>query len=575
MIVHYQEATRVWIYDDGSSHTGHLIELLPETERKPLELSEMLAGQAPISLEVKALAAAPDLLHKIKIDLDRFIVGEDENKLHLFLICLSSATAKPSGAIITGEASSGKSTLLHAVTQYFANVDYFTRVTPASIDRLPGDLAGRILVVEELRGAEAAQPSIRVAISEGRLRLLTTDLDDKGRRTTRVIERKGTPVFITTTTATAIDHETQARLDLISMDESEAQTKLVLGYEADQYSNSKPKAEPDAAIGNLLRSLQPFDVLVPFADIMAMQFPTDTLSARRDFRKLLQIMSTATFLHQHQRLLVKKRDDPIRGWLVATPMDLRYALVIAGASLRQSLMGLPSRVLALLQYFQEGIYCTSRMMAGKAGISQRTARRWQQNLVRAGYLSVDETQKEHQFYLVEKARQALSLELPESVREWNPEKLHSWLTEEGYRILREAPDHPYIDPLTGLSEPPSSPQRPLTACQSEPENAALDGQAEYYAARPHETVNLSSDSYADSGQEDGGRETPESEGDDSDRERALAKLRSMKGPMSWDYALSQAVKATGDRIKAEGYLKRFQADGRFVQDPDGYWTLTR
>ena len=99
--VHYQEATRIWIYDDGSSHTGHLIELLPETERKPLELSEMLAGQAPISLEVKALAAAPDLLHKIKIDLDRFIVGEDENKLHLFLICLSSATSKPSGAIIT------------------------------------------------------------------------------------------------------------------------------------------------------------------------------------------------------------------------------------------------------------------------------------------------------------------------------------------------------------------------------------------------------------------------------------------------------------------------------------------
>jgi hypothetical protein len=30
-IVHYQEATRTWIYDDGSSHTGHTIEKLPET----------------------------------------------------------------------------------------------------------------------------------------------------------------------------------------------------------------------------------------------------------------------------------------------------------------------------------------------------------------------------------------------------------------------------------------------------------------------------------------------------------------------------------------------------------------
>jgi hypothetical protein len=159
-VVHYQELTRAWIYDDGSFHTGHKIQLLPDMERKPLELHEMLAGHDRISPEVKALATAPDLLFKIKIDLDRFIVGEDENKLHLFLICLSCATSRPLGAIITGEASSGKPTLLHGVTQYFSNVDYFTRITPASIDRLPKALTGRILVVEELRGAEAAQSSI-------------------------------------------------------------------------------------------------------------------------------------------------------------------------------------------------------------------------------------------------------------------------------------------------------------------------------------------------------------------------------------------------------------------------------
>lgn len=515
--LHYLEAARVWVYDDGSSHTGHTIQLLLGMERKPLELYEMLAGHDRISPEVKALATAPDLIFKIKTDLDRFVVGEDENKLHLFVICLSAVTSRPSGAIITGEASSGKSTLLHAVAQYFANVDYFTRVTPASIDRLPGDLVGRILVVEELRGAEAAQPSIRVAISEGRLRLLTTEHNDKIGTTTRVIERKGTPVFITTTTATAIDHETQARLDIISMDESEKQTKLILGYEADQYRNSKSKPEPDATIGKLLGSLQPFDVLVPFADSLALHFPTDTLSARRDFRKLLQITSMVAFLYQHQRLLVKKCDDPIRGWIVATPMDLQYALAIAGASLHQSLMGLPSRVLALLQYFSEETFHTSRTIGDKTGISQRTARRWLQSLVRGGYLSVDETQKERQFYLVDRPRQALSLELPESVREWNPEKLRSWLNEEGYKTLRQAPEVQYVDPMSGFAESLPLGQRPLTPCHSMPENTVFQGQTAFHADRPPATVGLSSGSSPESGQ---GRKEQDASNREGDMGRA-------------------------------------------------------
>jgi hypothetical protein len=65
------------------------------------------------------------------------------------------------------------------------------------------------------------------------------------------------------------------------------------------------------------------------------------------------------------------------------------------------------------------------------------------------------------------------------------------------------------------------------------------------------------------------------EDEDSDDGLVLNALRKVSGSMSWDYALSRAMKATGDRTKAEGYLKRFQADGRFVQDPDGYWRLLR
>ncbi|GEM_PF-1591572 len=59
------------------------------------------------------------------------------------------------------------------------------------------------------------------------------------------------------------------------------------------------------------------------------------------------------------------------------------------------------------------------------------------------------------------------------------------------------------------------------------------------------------------------------------RDLVLGRLRTVKGPMSWDYAVEQAMKVTGDRTKAEGYLKRFQDEGLLAKDPDGYWRLTK
>jgi len=61
----------------------------------------------------------------------------------------------------------------------------------------------------------------------------------------------------------------------------------------------------------------------------------------------------------------------------------------------------------------------------------------------------------------------------------------------------------------------------------------------------------------------------------SDMERALAKLRTINGPFSRDYALEQVCKVTKDRSKAEAYLKHFQENGMILRDPEGYWRLSR
>lgn len=414
----------------------------------PAGSQELLERAAP---KVRELALSQDLLRRIKEDLDHLIVGEDENKLLLFMVCASSCSSRPLGAIITGSSSSGKSTLLNRVLKYFSNVDYYTRVTGASLDRLERDMRGRILVVEELGGVAAAQPTLRVWISEGQLKLLTTEVDERGRITTREIATKGTPAFLTTTTDYAIDEETQNRLLILSMDESPEQTKRIQLFQAKAFSDPGFRLEPDPTIKGFLETLLPWEVVVPFAEDLARSFPSDTVRARRDLWKLLQITEVSAFLHQHQRCLIQDPTNKLKIGILADPVDLQYALDIAGPSLNQSLMGLQRRAMAALQAFQKVEFHTSRSLGSAIGLSQNRARELATALVGAGYLEVDESGREHHYYLT-KARTPGGLGALSSIgEEWPRERALIWLRDQGLEILRQALEPVYMNPLGAFS----------------------------------------------------------------------------------------------------------------------------
>jgi len=516
-----------------------------------------------VKAEGLALARDPALLYRIKLELDEKIFHENPAKLLLFIACTSSMTKRPLSAIITSESAAGKSTLLHAVIVYFPNVEYFTRITPASVDRMGNDLTGRILVVEEMRGADAAQGTLRVAISEGKLRLLTTERDEKGKIVIREIETEGTPVFLTTTTSTVIDWETQTRLLVISLDESTEQTKGVMEYEAQEFEDVAPAKEERSKLSSFLATLQPDDVLIPFASQLVDCFPSKKLSARRDFKKLLHLIAIITFLHQHQRLRVRKRKQPLQYRLVATPLDLRYAIQIAGESLRQNVAGLPARVLSLLQYFKEGEPQTTRSIAHAGRISQRTARRWLgEDLVQAGFLTVDETGKEHLYYLAEQEGNGFSLRIPSEVLFWDDKETKDWLNRQQFDVLSDPGVPTFVDPFTGDLLQPLSQE--LAAYQTEQGIPISHGQAAEIAVRPQVAADLGLNAHAANGQND---EEPEQQ---TDMNRILMKLHTLK-IFSWDYAIETAMKATDERSKAESYLERLRDSGQIIQDPDGNW----
>lgn len=402
---------------------------------------------------IKEVLLNPDILHRFKKSLDIYVTGEDKSKTLLFLICCTSFMQKKLGAIITGTSSAGKSHLLNSVLKFFFNVEDYTRITRASPDRMNQSFDNRILKVEELRGSEAAQSSLRVLISEGKLRLLTTTRED-GDIKTEVIETIGVPVFVTTTTSISPDVELMNRLFNISIDETKNQTKKVLEFEAEEFMDtSSEEADVPEVLKKTLEFLAttPFNnVLIPYALDLAKAFPSDNLKARRDFKKLLNLIASVAWLYQFQRTIVYK--EKIIQLIVAEPVDFYMTWRIVDQSLKETLMNVQRRGLEVLELFKdmraEGL--TSRQVAHKTGRSQNRVREILNGLVESGYLVKDTSQKEHLF------RPKENLDVEGTIKDFEPsltcETLKEWLKHRNMITRRHEKIHSeFVDPLTGVS----------------------------------------------------------------------------------------------------------------------------
>jgi len=412
-----------------------------------------------VSSEVKEILLDPAILYRYKQALDQSITGEDKNKLLLFLIALTSYMQKVLGAIIMGESSAGKSHLMNSVLKFFSNVEEYTRITQTSPDRMAKNFTNKILKVEELRGTEKAQSSLRVWISEGKLRLLTTTIGEDGKTTTEVIETYGVPCFITSSTTVRPDEELLNRLFLISIDETEAQTKNVLEYEAQEFMDPdfEKRAEPPEELIKTLEFIAttPFnEVLIPYADQLARAFPTKSVKARRDFKKLLFIIGSVAFLHQMQRPIVYKAK--IRQYIVALPIDFLIAWEIAAEGMKETLMNLQKRSIEVLELFKDPHVesLTSRQVAQKTRLSQNRAREILNGLVDFGYLVKDRSKKEHAFSL----RKNIDVDgtisdFETSCFSFDEKKFEEWLIEKNLKTRYKVWAASWVNPTTGEKLP--------------------------------------------------------------------------------------------------------------------------
>lgn len=112
-----------------------------------------------------------------------------------------------------------------------------------------------------------------------------------------------------------------SRVFLMAVDESTTQTRRIIAYQdskAAGTTDTRKEEDSKAFIRNLVRSLEPLEVINPYAG--RLQLPADAHKIRRLHDLFLNFVKLVTLLHQYQR------DKDIQGRLIATVSDVEQAV---------------------------------------------------------------------------------------------------------------------------------------------------------------------------------------------------------------------------------------------------------
>ena len=203
------------------------------------------------------------------------------------------------------------------------------------------------------------------------------------------IEIKGKPVLLLTSAFPNPSQELLRRFPILSLTETTAQTKKILGFHGARESTAKKKKH-NQKLRLALDYLEEFSVIVPFAEAVASLF-SDSLPARTYFTRLIDYMKASAVLHQRTR---KKKQEDEDVFLIAEQQD--YELGVAcflSTCLTSMLVPLTGQQRQLVQFFSEDgaasfSFSELREKQAFAAIPERTLRRQLEKMVSMGIIEV-------------------------------------------------------------------------------------------------------------------------------------------------------------------------------------------
>lgn len=252
------------------------------------------------------------------------IVGEETNRILLFLIASSYKMPDTLHALIQGSSGSGKTRLLKVISDLMPpeDVKRYTRVTDNSFyNQDEYFFVNKLVCFEDLDGLkEDAQLAVR-ELQSNEILISSTSIKDKNGQISggeRVV--RGPIASLSCTTKGEVYEDNVSRSFLIAVDESRKQTLRIIQYQNDSSAGLISREEQHktrAFVQNCIRLLKPYPVINPYAN--KIQLPAEAHKIRR-LNELYQcFVRQITLLNQYQRKTDKQ------GRLITDKADLQTA----------------------------------------------------------------------------------------------------------------------------------------------------------------------------------------------------------------------------------------------------------
>jgi hypothetical protein len=233
------------------------------------------------------------------------VIGEETNRLIMYLVFTSRKTARPLHIISFGSSGVGKSHLQEKVGELIPEEDKIeiTSVTGNAFYYYDTDELGhKLILIEDYDGVLTALYPIRELQSKQKIRKTITVRDKNGNTKTLHLTVKGPVSIGGCTTSEHIYEDNANRSFLIYLDETEAQDERIMDYQR-KLSAGKIDVTEQQKIQKLLqnvqRVLQPITVKNPYAEKLII--PKEVFKPRRTNAHYIAFIEAVTFYKQYQR----------------------------------------------------------------------------------------------------------------------------------------------------------------------------------------------------------------------------------------------------------------------------------
>jgi hypothetical protein len=242
------------------------------------------------------------------------VIGEEANRLLMYLIFTSRKRNSPLHIISHGSSGAGKSHLQEKVAELIPEEDKIesTSLTSNALYYFGEyDLQHKLILIEDMDGAEGVMYALRELISKKHITKLVPMKDSRGITKTVTFTVTGPVTVAGCTTQERIYEDNANRSFLIYIDESKEQDEKIMDYQravsAGQADHSEERRIKEL-LQNTQRMLQPVTIKNPYA--AQLKIPTEVFKPRRTNAHYLQFIEAITFYHQYQR---EQKADPETG----------------------------------------------------------------------------------------------------------------------------------------------------------------------------------------------------------------------------------------------------------------------